>query len=156
MSSQLEYDIFGCATVYPGHPNAIALIIMEKYPSYEAALDKPEDKQSAAALRDGDIPGAGGNVYSALDVLEKLVKDGPEAAFEAGNKMWARMVGPGSGNHEKSFEEGQKQVDAIARRFLDKASSWDHSTQTLHVAEKLIQATPDASPPAPAKARPRI
>lgn len=143
MASNFEHQFFPEGAVYPGHPNALALIIMEKYTSYAAATEKEEGKQYSPALCDDDIPGAGGNVYSALDLLAMMLKVGPEEAFAHGNQMWVRMVGPGTGNIEKAFEPGQAQVDRIADVFLEKARSWDRATQATYDAEKLTTQTAD-------------
>lgn len=140
---KLEYTIFPKGIEYPGHPTAIALVIMEKYASFAEAMHKKEGAQYPNALGDSDIPGAGGNVYSATDLLQVLVKEGPEAALEWGDQAWLRCTGPGTGNIEKSYEPGQQQVDDIKLRFLEKARQWDHSTQTEHAAEKLSENTPD-------------
>jgi hypothetical protein len=143
MASNFERQYFPDGVEYPGHPNALALLIMEKYPSYAAASQVEKGKQYAPALVDEDIPGAGGNVHQALDLLEIMLKVGPHEAFERGNKLWVRMVGPGTGNIEKAFEPGQAQVNLIESVFLEKARFWDAEIQAQHAAEKISSQTPE-------------
>lgn len=69
--NQLRYDF-----VYPGHPVVIAYFVVSVFPTYDEAF-KPTKHNLYCALGDSRIPGAGGCVYSALDVLWMLRKGKP-------------------------------------------------------------------------------
>lgn len=56
--------------VYPGHPITIAVQIAHAFPTLAAARASTGD--CPAALASGDVSGAGGAVYSALQALGKL------------------------------------------------------------------------------------
>lgn len=56
--------------VYPGHPMTLAVQIARAFESLEAAHAWTGD--CPAALASGDVAGAGGSVYSALQALDKL------------------------------------------------------------------------------------
>ena len=56
--------------VYPGHPITLAVQIAHAFPTLAAAHARTGS--CPAALASGDVAGAGGNVYSALQALDKL------------------------------------------------------------------------------------
>lgn len=136
----VELQIFPDGIVYPGHPNAIALVVMHVFPSYQAASTVPEGKSYAPALTHQEVPGSGGNVYMGLEVVEELAKNGPEAAFALGNQLWRRSVGPG--NFEEAYEKGQAQVDGVKGLFMETGHGWDASTQAQSAAAKIEISTP--------------
>ena len=122
-NSFLQYDVFGPeGTVYPGHPTSLALLIMLAFDSFtEAATCHPEHP-FPAALGSQTIPGAGGNVYNALEMLAHGRKHGVEMALEWGDACWRRCVGPD--NFGDRYEPGQAQADAVKDRFRELAAVW--------------------------------
>jgi hypothetical protein len=117
-----QYQRFPEGVVYPGHPVCIALLIMDKYPDFETARMRPEGSQFQNALSDIDIPGAGGNVHAALDVLERARAQGAPAAFEHGTEYWVRCA---SGeNFGKNQAAGLEQAEGIKDDFLSRVDAW--------------------------------
>lgn len=117
-----QYKRFPEGVVYPGHPVPIALLIMDKYPDLETARMRPEGSQFQNALSDNDIPGAGGNVHAALDVLECARVKGGQAAFEHGTNYWVRCA---SGeNYGKNQAAGLEQAESIKDEFLSRVEAW--------------------------------
>jgi hypothetical protein len=127
-----ERDIFGIeGVIYPGHPVCIAYLIMLNFPSLEAAKyrppsNDPHNQKSPRALVHENIPGGGGNVFGALDVLKRAREASPEVAFEFGAGWWMRHA---SGtNYPDRREPGQAQADNIKAAFLEKAAEWITNT----------------------------
>jgi len=114
--------------VYPGHPLVIAVHILENYESYDAANTYPEDKsayQCPAALSDERIPGAGGCVYSALDIL-KCLKDGywdVDKTIEEADKLWASIDGNAE-NHASVYGFGLEEAESLRDRFRAGVQKW--------------------------------
>lgn len=84
--------------IYPGHPITIAWIIVNVHPTYEDAFGYDCECKDhihtcrtpwPRALSNNDIPGAGGNVYTGLDVL-KWLREGldPERVFKVADSYW--------------------------------------------------------------------
>lgn len=120
---QIYRNTFGAeGIVYPGHPVCFAYIIMHKYDCLAEALTKPEGREYNNALRDENLPGAGGNVWAALDVLKHAELTSPEAAFEVGSDYWRRCAS--GANYGKNQAAGQAQADAIKDAFLTLAAKW--------------------------------
>lgn len=86
MDASLSMSVLGEPVVYPGHPVALAVLIMAKYPSLEAAETKTGSH--CAALSDQDIPGAGGNVWMALDLLRMCRQVPVSEALELIERRW--------------------------------------------------------------------
>ena len=107
--------------VYPGHPLVIGLYIMEAFPDIEDAMS--EDGPNAMfkkALQSSTVPGAGGAVSSALNVLQ-LMKDNilsVEKGIELTRKSWASQSFPAN------VEDGQLQADRFESIYVEKAKQW--------------------------------
>lgn len=67
--------------VYPGHPVTIGVQIMRCYPSLTTARSMVGRKHPAA-IADGRIAGAVGNVYAALRFLGYAFEVGPDRVIE--------------------------------------------------------------------------
>jgi len=106
-------------TVYPGHPVTIATFILLKYKdNFQDAVTPVGDYGFLRALTDQDIPGGGGCVHQALDLL-RMVKDGrlsPEEALEHGKGMWVRRCE--GGDHPEKLDAGNREAEAISEDFL--------------------------------------
>lgn len=63
----------GDIAYYPGHPITLAVQIAQAFPTLEEAHATTEHGWSAALSCD-KVDGAGGNVYAALQALDKLRK----------------------------------------------------------------------------------
>lgn len=109
-------------TIFPGHPLVIATIIMKHYPNLDEAFAKKEDHSFPNALEDQNIPGAGGNVYSALDAL-RYVRDGLmgiDKAVEFCNEVWA-SCDDNQRLHPEKYERGMaeaKEYEMVFRGML--------------------------------------
>jgi hypothetical protein len=122
-NTRLQYDVFGSnGTVYPGHPTSLALLIMMAFDSFPEASMRHPEHQFPMALGNQSIPGAGGNVYHALELLAHGRKHGVEFALEWGDTCWRRCVGPD--NFGDRYELGQAQADSIKERFRSIAADW--------------------------------
>jgi len=111
------FETLGTPAVYPGHAITISLVILSIYGSPEAAL-----KESEQVVSDTTLPGAGGNVYSALSFLDYICKGMPlDEAFEMADRWWAQC------DDQKSFlparwKAGQDQADSLKERLRAKLS----------------------------------
>lgn len=128
----LKYKLFGPAgVVLPGHPICIAYVIMHRYGSLEEARNRPtsENPQAEpkppAALSDSEIPGAGGTVWAALDLLGYVSSVSLDAAIKYGNDYW-RDSETREGN-EKTLAAGQAQADEVLPVFREMAARWCHA-----------------------------
>lgn len=112
--------------VYPGHPVVVALCIMRAFPSLDEALAKSTHSDSPRALTSDAVPGAGSNVWGALDLLREIQNQGwsPDQAFDRARERWIRDTGPGTGNHENMHGPGQEQAEAWREAFIEKLSTW--------------------------------
>jgi len=114
-------------SVYPGHPLVIAYIIINNYPNLEAALKKSENSVYCRALTDCNIPGAGGNVHSAIDFLVNVKNDMPmmDLAIARANLWWAGCDGQLSNpNLFNRWLAGQEQADRFMERLKSKLPEW--------------------------------
>ena len=116
MNASLSMSVLGEPVVYPGHPIALALLIMAKYPSLEAAETK--NGQYSAALSDQDIPGAGGNVWMALDLLRMCRQVPVPEALALIEQRWNNQ-GPAD-RPEVVVRQGQRCLAA----FVKNAPEW--------------------------------
>jgi hypothetical protein len=118
---QLQRDLLGSeGFVYPGHAVTLALFIVHAFDTLEAAETKGRDYP--AALESHLIPGAGGNVYGALDLLRRL-KDGMRwgLALKGADDAWASCDGhPGTDRWLK----GQEQADWLKMSLHDRVGTW--------------------------------
>lgn len=96
--------MFNERIVYPGHPLTLALIITDVYPSLAEAEQK--------ALGSREVPGAGGNVHSALDFLRRAMAGNIDAAIEHANAAWAYCDGQRTAQPER-WRNGQAQADRV-------------------------------------------
>jgi hypothetical protein len=109
--------------VYPGHSLVIATFILRKYGGdlKEAFARKMDGDQylCPAALADNDIPGAGDCVYSALDILQSVMKGEatPTQAVAAAKKRWSYERAE-CGYAEK-LVPGEDQAAQIEHEFLE-------------------------------------
>jgi hypothetical protein len=108
------YDYY----VYPGQPLVIACYILEKYSSLDEA-NKLGDRYPNA-LEDSDIPGAGGNIYGAIDLLYKIkgtpLEDVKDLALMYSNDYWKSCDSMFSYNIEKciyGIEKSTKLIDTF-------------------------------------------
>ena len=117
---QLQRDVLGEPFVYPGHPVTLALLVIHAFPSLDAAEAK--GKEFPAALESGQIPGAGGNVYSALALLRHL-RDGMawREAVEIADGAWKSCD-----DHYGSerWKRGQEQADRLKLGLHDRVGAW--------------------------------
>lgn len=114
--------------VYPGHPLTIAYLIINTYTSLAEAAKKSERTEFKDALSNGDIPGAGGNVYNALDFLDYVVNGrlSMKQAIGLANTMWANCDGQANGNIQR-WKRGQEQADRILDRLTKQLEDWKYS-----------------------------
>lgn len=127
-----DLEILGEASVYPGHPITVGLIIMETYDSYSDANHTPERSEQDKkwgysscpdALSNGDIPGAGGCVYAALDFLKLALETGVDEAIQQADKVWG-VIDDQKKMNPARYQEGQDQADKIKDRVRTKLATW--------------------------------
>lgn len=106
--------------VYPGHPVAIAYLIMLEYASLAAAVAR--GRQHPSALENGGIPGAGSHVYAALWALKRGESLGADAALEYGDEYWRNNVADNVFSNCR--ERGQHQADCIRQKFREVFATW--------------------------------
>jgi hypothetical protein len=116
-----DLDILGEASVYPGHMLTLAILIMKNFDSLDAA--EARGTQFPAALESQEIPGAGGSVYAALDLLGRI-RSGmtPDEAVEYARDHWQNAR---KSDHARHAQEGQEQADRFAPMFIELAEEWD-------------------------------
>ncbi len=128
----------GDFAVYPGHPITLAYLIVCKYNSYEEAAGIPDGRPYPGALGDIDIPGAGGNVHNALDVLRRAVKEKTpiEQVFAFADETWGYCDGMAKGGNKPDdpkfgrdyylarYNAGQKQADSVKEKLRERLATW--------------------------------
>lgn len=121
-SWKLEMELFHSPVVYPGHPLVIAFFITHEFKSLEDALYVEPNGQYSAALASNAVPGGGGEVHQALDLLCHI-RNGmsPTDAVEYARKRW---VDGNAGGHTKAVEPGQAQADQITDVFIERVQEW--------------------------------
>ena len=117
-----EQTLLGGALVYPGHPVPLAYLIMCAYPDLETAMARDGDSPWPAALGNQAIPGGGGEVRAALNLLV-AVRNGtpPAAAVAEASKRWRNG---GAGGHPAAVAPGQVQAEQVLARFLALLDVW--------------------------------
>lgn len=113
-----ETDILGEFSVYPGHPTTIAYCIVNEYDNLDAALSRKNTYQKSFpdALANGAIPGGGGCVYSALDMLRAFRDFGAEVALEVANSRWRSERDNG---YREKYEAGQAQAEKFQPQLIN-------------------------------------
>lgn len=115
--------------VYPGHPLVIAVAIMETYDSLDAANERTEHADGFScpeALSDSRIPGAGGCVYSALDLLNhiRIGHRDIEGFIEAADELWGDIDG-NVRNYPQKYQAGLDNAALHKDRFRELAATWN-------------------------------
>lgn len=127
-ADDIQYREFGPeGTVYPGHATTIAYLIMKSYASWEDASTRKPNASCPPALSNGAIPGAGGCVYSALDLLKIAFDHGVEAALERGDQVWR---GEADNGYKHKHAPGQAQADSIKDKFRELFATWPRISTT--------------------------
>lgn len=121
--SQFAYDLIGEGPVHPGHPLTIALVIMSRFASLDEARLRGGSHNYPAALTEGDIPGAGGEVYSALALLSDI-EAGTVSVADAPAEAARRWADSGAGGHTDRVAPGQIQANRLSDDFISKAREW--------------------------------
>lgn len=113
----LEEDL-----IYPGHPMVLAYLIVRRYPTYQAAMER-KDCGPPAALQDPDIPGSGGHIWTALECLELLHTVPVDTVWKYANQSWQQLC---SNSYRIIIPAGQAQADAIREKLLSNlvAKKW--------------------------------
>jgi hypothetical protein len=117
----LEKTLLGDFAVYPGHPITVGYLIIHKFSNFEQATSFGEGG-FMAALEDGDIPGAGGNVNWAIDTLGWL-KAGvdPMTVWDMAEDYWRDCC---TTAYAKYYEPGADQAQQVREDFFAKACQW--------------------------------
>lgn len=125
MTRPLELEILGGAAVYPGHPVTIALLITHAFPSLAAANHVTEEQPGIAycdALTSPEIPGAGGCVHMALDLL-RFLRTAPEQAIAWADRAWAECDDQRE-RYPDRWREGQEQAERCKPLLAARADWW--------------------------------
>ena len=111
---------------YPGHPITLAWCIINRFPDLSKALE--------GALQSSDIPGAGGNVHRALDVLKQLHSGMPfDTVVKLADQYWDECDGQ-MRDKPLRWGLGQDEANQIKPLLQEKVFSW------------LAQSSVDAAP----------
>lgn len=122
-------------SVYPGHPVTVAYLITQIFPTYEEAFDTPEGVTYGGAIGSCKIPGAGGNVYEALDLLSRLRDGMPwSLAIKYANDSWFSCDSQGSGGYVYGMEGKQETEEEQNKREIRYKARWKKGQQQ---ADKL-------------------
>lgn len=121
--------------IYPGHPLVVAYCVLKVFPSAKAALAPSFDKETSrphgwsAMIGCGSIPGSGDAAYNGERVLAAIWTGRMiiEQAIVYADELWRSSVGPGSGNHELSYEPGLAEAQQYKAEFRTLAAAWDWS-----------------------------
>lgn len=107
--------------IYPGHPIVIGVHIMRAFPSLEAANKR--GKMFRAALCSTQVPGAGGNVHSALRCLRVATDGDIDAAVRMAAQVWANCDNQRAKNPGR-WSEGVEQAARYEQEFREMVSKW--------------------------------
>lgn len=104
-----------------GHPAVVSVFLMREFKSLDEAMEIPEGYLYTRALSSFKIPGAGSEVWSAIDLLKdaKLHNWTAEHTFDVACASWTKECG----NKEK-IENGRNQAVAMRDEFIKKFTSW--------------------------------
>jgi hypothetical protein len=121
--------------VYPGHAITLAYLIVNLYPSLEAA--SAPGRHFTAVEEDGRLPGAGGHQNQAVELLRQLAlgRDWDTVAGRA-DESWARCDGQKNGGYGEfaqknpdyyadRWRRGQEQADRIRPLLRAALQKWD-------------------------------
>ena len=157
--SQEEYQIFeeldigSDGSVYPGHPITVAYLITRCFPNYEAAFAKSENSDYSNALSSSKIPGAGGNVRAAMELLHNL-RDGTfaavagkgrfkelssewEAAMKWADDDWRRCDGQADGGGSWGRDDWKPRIGGTGERCSPKEYYIDRWRRGQEQADKI-------------------
>lgn len=104
---ELRQDYFQ----YPGQPLVLAAWVLQMYPDIRQAAIR-NGRGDMAAEASSDIPGAGGQVTKAVEIL--LAFDDHrdvDRAIQELHAAWRRSVG--GGNHDDVFQPGQEKAERL-------------------------------------------
>lgn len=121
MENQFESVIRG---VYPGHPLTISAFIVHYFSSLEEANEKDKNHNFPKALGSQSIPGAGGCVYQALEMLE-LLRSGKiklDDYFEECKKAWNERTSYEYMNVQKSGNDEAEKFWPIFKKEIEEKS----------------------------------
>lgn len=123
MNGHLKLRHLGESFIYPGHPVVLALCVVWAHKTYEEAF-APTEYAWPFALGNSDVPGAGGCVYSAMDLLKRL-RDGVafEEAVAFATQQWATCDNNETRYPEK-WKQGQEQADRLLPLLQEQAAWW--------------------------------
>lgn len=122
---QFMHREIGGDAVYPGHPVTVGLLIMKAFPSVEEAAMPDGEYHHSAASRSSKIPGAGGSVATALDILRHVMKGHMtiEKAIERADDAWRDMDNQFH-RDPKRWQEGQDQAETLKARYTEALKTW--------------------------------
>jgi hypothetical protein len=108
----VDRALLGEAAVYPGHPIVLGYLIARTYSSLDDA--------KLSALKDTRIPGAGGSVCDALELLQYLQDGGALSTFKKlSTRQWEVDA-----VDSKVHEAGEKQAEHLWQMFLQYVLPW--------------------------------
>lgn len=133
VSKMIQYDSYK-HDIHPGHPLVIAICIMQKYESLEAASalasfqretigedGKVETIGYPMVLEDPDIPGCGSSICSALDMLSMASVD---IAINFASICWE---GECSGAYQKYYNKGTEASKELEPLFRELWARWKNN-----------------------------
>ena len=98
--------------VYPGHPITIAYICTQVYSKLGDAI-APTTDNPHHALGNNDIPGAGGNVYAAISLIQGYLEgQNLDYLFDRADESWARCDNQ-SRYDPANWKAGQDQANSL-------------------------------------------
>ncbi|MBI5441874.1 MAG: hypothetical protein HY900_11765 [Deltaproteobacteria bacterium] len=110
--------------VYPGHPVALAVLIMAKYDSLDRAVAL--GYEFPCALEDDDIPGTGDSIATSLALLKSIARgEDPAKAVARADRLW--RLG-GAGGHLNAVGPGQEQAEGLKSLFFRMVPHWVQPT----------------------------
>lgn len=117
-----EQSLLSGQLVDPGHPVAIAYLVMCAYPDVETALWRGPGSVWPAALYNQAIPGSGEAVREALDLL-RSVRNGvaPQTAVSRACARWHQDYAK---TRPALYDAGQAQADHVLPRFYLLLEQW--------------------------------
>lgn len=123
----------GMPFVYPGHPLVIATCILRTFDSFAEASARSGNHSYPEALTHSAIPGAGGEVYQALDFLKRILEGrlDPKEALSFASERWKQN---GAGGHTEAVEPGIAQAAKLEEVFLTLLQKWPHLVETTKSA----------------------